>query len=159
MRRLKVSIRACPHAAAARLPWDQKRDADNATSDGRRCWLKHRPRPAIVMHATRRVAFDLSVPPRPSMVSRRCLEEDKGPDHDVFAASGVGGRGRVDTGGMERPARDVSGTTLSAVRAYLEMGSFFGRCMRALTTWHAYSIRRSGSSATRRTRWGIRRKR
>src|SRR5271156_6235237 len=34
------------------------------------------------------------------------LEEDKGPDHDVLAASGVGGRGRVDTGGMERPARD-----------------------------------------------------
>jgi hypothetical protein len=24
-----------------------------------------------------------------------CLEEDKGPDHDVFAASGVGRRGRV----------------------------------------------------------------
>src|SRR6266851_1175659 len=34
------------------------------------------------------------------------LEEDKGPDHDVLAASGVGGRGRVDTGSMERPARD-----------------------------------------------------
>jgi hypothetical protein len=29
------------------------------------------------------------------------LEEDKGPDHDVLAASGVGGRGRVDTGRME----------------------------------------------------------
>ena len=25
------------------------------------------------------------------------LEEDKGPDHDVLAASGVGGRGWVDT--------------------------------------------------------------
>src|SRR5467141_3541984 len=34
------------------------------------------------------------------------LEEDKRPDHDVLAASGVGGRGRVDTGSMERPARD-----------------------------------------------------
>src|SRR5712691_13359581 len=34
------------------------------------------------------------------------LEKDKGPDHDVPAASGVGGRGRVDTGSMERPARD-----------------------------------------------------
>src|SRR5437899_6593328 len=34
------------------------------------------------------------------------LEEDKGPDHDVLAASGVGGRGRVDAGGMERPARN-----------------------------------------------------
>src|SRR4051794_6745233 len=34
------------------------------------------------------------------------LEEDKGPDHDVLAASGVGGRGWVDTGSMERPARD-----------------------------------------------------
>src|SRR6202047_2841329 len=34
------------------------------------------------------------------------LEEDEGPDHDVLAASGVGGRGRVDTGSMERPARN-----------------------------------------------------
>src|SRR6266568_1392182 len=34
------------------------------------------------------------------------LEEDKGPDYDVSAASGVGGRGRVDAGRMERPARD-----------------------------------------------------
>jgi hypothetical protein len=34
------------------------------------------------------------------------LKEDKGPDHDVLAASGVGGRGRVDTGSMERPTRD-----------------------------------------------------
>src|SRR6266550_9015063 len=34
------------------------------------------------------------------------LEEHKGPDHDVLAASGVGGRGRVDTSSMERPARD-----------------------------------------------------
>jgi hypothetical protein len=34
------------------------------------------------------------------------LEEDKGPDHDVLTASGVGGRGRVDTGSMKRPARD-----------------------------------------------------
>src|SRR5215469_11928797 len=34
------------------------------------------------------------------------LEEDKGPDDDVLAASRVAGRGRVDTGGMERPARD-----------------------------------------------------
>src|SRR6266481_1380768 len=34
------------------------------------------------------------------------LEEDKGPHHDVLAASGVGGRGRVCTSSMERPARD-----------------------------------------------------
>jgi hypothetical protein len=34
------------------------------------------------------------------------LEEDEGPDHDVPAASRIGGRGRVDTGSMERPARD-----------------------------------------------------
>src|SRR5271166_1028417 len=34
------------------------------------------------------------------------LEEDKGPDHDVLAASRIGGRGRVDTGSVERPARD-----------------------------------------------------
>src|SRR5258708_21926328 len=34
------------------------------------------------------------------------LEEHKGPDHDVLAASGVGGRGRVCTCSMERPARD-----------------------------------------------------
>src|SRR6266851_7049332 len=34
------------------------------------------------------------------------LEKDKGPHHDVPAASGVGGRGRVDTSCMERPARD-----------------------------------------------------
>ena len=34
------------------------------------------------------------------------LKEDKGPDHDVLAASRVGGRGRVGTGRMERPARD-----------------------------------------------------
>jgi hypothetical protein len=32
------------------------------------------------------------------------LKEDKGPDHDVFAASRVGGRSGVDTGSMERPA-------------------------------------------------------
>ena len=32
------------------------------------------------------------------------LEEDKGPDHDVPAASGVRGRGRIDTGSMKRPA-------------------------------------------------------
>ena len=44
-----------------------------------------------------------SLCPRPLPVF---LEEDKGPDHDVLAASGVGGRGRVDTGSMERPARD-----------------------------------------------------
>jgi len=34
------------------------------------------------------------------------LEEDKGCEYDVLAASGVGGRGRVDTGRMETPARD-----------------------------------------------------
>src|SRR6516225_10004597 len=34
------------------------------------------------------------------------LEEDKGPDYDVLAASRIGGRGRVDTSRMERPARD-----------------------------------------------------
>ena len=34
------------------------------------------------------------------------LEEHKGPDHDVLAASRIGGRGRVDAGGMERPARN-----------------------------------------------------
>src|SRR6516162_7386398 len=34
------------------------------------------------------------------------LEEDKRPDDDVLAASGVAGRGRVDTGRMEGPARD-----------------------------------------------------
>src|SRR5689334_21857551 len=34
------------------------------------------------------------------------LEEDKGPDHDVLPASRIGGRGRVGTGGMERPARN-----------------------------------------------------
>ena len=38
-----------------------------------------------------------SLCPRPLPV---LLEEDKGPDHDVLAASGVGGRGRVDTGSM-----------------------------------------------------------
>src|SRR5207244_3059970 len=32
------------------------------------------------------------------------LEKDKRPYHDVPAASGVGGRGRVDTSSMERPA-------------------------------------------------------
>src|ERR1700704_1562707 len=34
------------------------------------------------------------------------LEKDESPDHDVLAVSGVGGRGRIDTRGMERPARD-----------------------------------------------------
>ena len=34
------------------------------------------------------------------------LEEDKGPDHDVLAASRIGGRRRVGTGSMERPARN-----------------------------------------------------
>src|ERR1700704_4626630 len=34
------------------------------------------------------------------------LEKHKGPYDDVLAASGVGGRGRVDTRRMERPARD-----------------------------------------------------
>src|SRR5437867_11511806 len=34
------------------------------------------------------------------------LEEDKGPDYDVLAASRIGGRGRVGTGRVERPARD-----------------------------------------------------
>src|SRR5262249_42957538 len=34
------------------------------------------------------------------------LEEDKGRDHDVLAASRIGGRGRVDTGSVERPARN-----------------------------------------------------
>ena len=33
------------------------------------------------------------------------LEEDKRPNHDILPASRVGGRGRVDTGGMKRPAR------------------------------------------------------
>jgi hypothetical protein len=34
------------------------------------------------------------------------LKEDKRPNHDVLAASGIGRRGRVDTRSMERPARD-----------------------------------------------------
>mgnify|MGYP001084186854 CR=1 FL=1 len=34
------------------------------------------------------------------------LKEDIGPDHDVLAARGVVGRGWVDAGGVERPARD-----------------------------------------------------
>src|ERR1700722_14087365 len=34
------------------------------------------------------------------------LEEDKGTYHDVLAVAGVGRRGRVDTGSMERVARD-----------------------------------------------------
>src|SRR6202140_4549804 len=34
------------------------------------------------------------------------LEEDKGSDHDVLAAGSVGGRGWVDAGSVERPARD-----------------------------------------------------
>src|SRR5229473_6279290 len=34
------------------------------------------------------------------------LEEDKGADHDVLAAGRVVGRGWVDAGGVERPARD-----------------------------------------------------
>jgi hypothetical protein len=34
------------------------------------------------------------------------LEEDKGPDHDVLAASGVGGRVRIGKGCMARPARE-----------------------------------------------------
>src|SRR5438552_14081234 len=34
------------------------------------------------------------------------LEKDKRSYDDVLAASGVGGCGRVDTGSMERPARD-----------------------------------------------------
>ena len=34
------------------------------------------------------------------------LKEDKGPDDDVLAASCIGGRGRVDAGSMERPARN-----------------------------------------------------
>src|SRR5262249_10305989 len=33
------------------------------------------------------------------------LEEDKGSDHDVLAAGSVLGRGRVDAGRVERPAR------------------------------------------------------
>src|SRR3954451_11053491 len=37
---------------------------------------------------------------------RVVLEEDKGPYHDVLAASGVRRGGRIDAGGMERPARD-----------------------------------------------------
>src|ERR1019366_2676665 len=34
------------------------------------------------------------------------LEEDKGSDHDVLAARSVVGRGWVDAGSVERPARD-----------------------------------------------------
>src|SRR6516225_2873874 len=34
------------------------------------------------------------------------LEEDKGPDDDVLPASRIPGRGRVDTGCVERPARN-----------------------------------------------------
>src|SRR5882724_5287380 len=34
------------------------------------------------------------------------LEEDKGPNYDVLAAASIGGRGRVDAGGVEGPARD-----------------------------------------------------
>src|ERR1700686_4254250 len=34
------------------------------------------------------------------------LEEDKGSDHDVLAAGSVIGRGWVDAGSVERPARD-----------------------------------------------------
>jgi hypothetical protein len=42
-----------------------------------------------------------------SAVASSCpLEEDKGPDDDVLAASRIGGRGRVDAGSVERPARD-----------------------------------------------------
>jgi hypothetical protein len=40
--------------------------------------------------------------------SLRCifLEKDKGSNHEVLAAGSVVGRGWVDTGTMERPARD-----------------------------------------------------
>src|SRR5215471_17052144 len=34
------------------------------------------------------------------------LEDDKGPDYDVFVASGVVGSGWVDAGSMERSARN-----------------------------------------------------
>src|SRR6478672_13365366 len=34
------------------------------------------------------------------------LEKDESADHAVPAVAGVGGRGRVDARGMERPARD-----------------------------------------------------
>src|SRR5947207_4871054 len=49
----------------------------------------------------RRCWWDRAQYPGPAL-----LEEDVGPDHDVLAAAGIGGRGRVDAGGVERPARD-----------------------------------------------------
>src|SRR5215469_4324508 len=45
-------------------------------------------------------------PQRVIAASSVLLEEDKGPDHDVFAAWSGEGHVRVDTGGMERPARN-----------------------------------------------------
>ena len=44
--------------------------------------------------------------PSPRGVFLVFLEEDKGADHDILAAGSVGGRGRVDAGSVERPARD-----------------------------------------------------
>src|SRR5438270_7189530 len=45
-------------------------------------------------------------PDAKSKSAEHLLEKDKGSYHDVLAASGVGGRGRVCTSSMERPARD-----------------------------------------------------
>src|SRR2546425_12160482 len=44
--------------------------------------------------------------PSPRGVFLVFLEEDKGADHDILAAGSVGGRGGVDAGSVERPARD-----------------------------------------------------
>src|SRR6266849_1780031 len=44
--------------------------------------------------------------PSPRSVFLVFLEEDKGADHDSLAAGSVGGRGWVDAGSVERPARD-----------------------------------------------------
>src|SRR5215510_7447968 len=39
-------------------------------------------------------------------LGRKTLEEDVGPHDDVLAAARIGGRGRVDAGAVEGPARD-----------------------------------------------------
>ena len=45
-------------------------------------------------------------PTTPALPLAVLLKKHEGPDHDVFPASSVARRGRVDTGSMEGPARN-----------------------------------------------------
>src|SRR5579885_3775097 len=87
--------------------------------------------PAVVGRPARHDALAAASPYRAAAAS----EKDERPDHDVFAAGCVGGRGWVDAGAVERPARDRTvGDRVVALKHRDLVGLLLGKPV-PLVTW------------------------